>query len=210
MNKKQKIDFVFDTLRQMYPNPQCELNFSNDFELLVAVILSAQCTDKRVNIVTNELFKQYKTPQDFANMSQAELENIIKPCGLYRNKAKSIINASKMLIEKFDCKLPKTATELMALPGVGRKVANVVSSIANKEDVLGVDTHIFRVSNRLGLVDAKTPYDVEMQWIKNYPEYVNHDTHYSLILFGRYFCTARNPKCKDCKFCSFCKEFKRR
>lgn len=206
MDKKQKINYVIETLKTMFPNPKCELEYSSDFQFLIAVILSAQCTDKRVNAITKQLFKKYKTPEDFAKLSQEELEKEIYTAGLYRAKARSIIDTSKMLLENFDGKIPKTADELMLLPGVGRKVANVVSSLLNDEKVIGVDTHVFRVTNRLGLVNAKTPLEVEKQWMKNYPSYVNHDTHFLLVLFGRYFCTARNPKCSECKFCSFCKE----
>ncbi len=208
LDKQQKIKTIFEELNKLFPEPYCELKYSSDFELLVAVILSAQCTDKRVNQVTSELFKNFKTPNDFANISQETLEKYIYSTGFFRNKAKNIISTSKILVEKFNSELPKSSAELMQLPGVGRKVANVVSSIINNESVVGVDTHFFRVANRLGLVKAKNPLDTEKQWIKNYPNYLNHQTHLLLVLFGRYYCSAKNPKCQLCKFKELCNYYK--
>ncbi len=208
LDKQQKIKTIFEELNKLFPEPYCELKYSSDFELLVAVILSAQCTDKRVNQVTSELFKNFKTPNDFANISQETLEKYIYSTGFFRNKAKNIISTSKILVEKFNSELPKSSAELMQLPGVGRKVANVVSSIINNESVVGVDTHFFRVANRLGLVNAKNPLDTEKQWIKNYPNYLNHQTHLLLVLFGRYYCSAKNPKCQLCKFKELCNYYK--
>ena len=208
LDKQQKIKTIFEELNKLFPEPYCELKYSSDFELLVAVILSAQCTDKRVNQVTSELFKNFKTPNDFANISQETLEKYIYLTGFFRNKAKNIISTSKILVEKFNSELPKSSAELMQLPGVGRKVANVVSSIINNESVVGVDTHFFRVANRLGLVNAKNPLDTEKQWIKNYPNYLNHQTHLLLVLFGRYYCSAKNPKCQLCKFKELCNYYK--
>lgn len=208
LDKQQKIKTIFEELNKLFPEPYCELKYSSDFELLVAVILSAQCTDKRVNQVTSELFKNFKTPNDFANISQETLEKYIYSTGFFRNKAKNIISTSKILVEKFNSELPKSSAELMQLPGVGMKVANVVSSIINNESVVGVDTHFFRVANRLGLVNAKNPLDTEKQWIKNYPNYLNHQTHLLLVLFGRYYCSAKNPKCQLCKFKELCNYYK--
>lgn len=203
-----KIDRVMNKLNEMFPSVEPELEFETDFEMLVAVILSAQCTDKRVNIVTRELFKKYKTPFDFANLEQEELEKLIYSTGFYHNKAKNIISLSKVLIKDYNAKLPSSADELEKLPGVGRKTANVVASYLFNEKRLGVDTHVFRVTNRLGLVNAKTPKEVEEQWCKKYKNYMNHDSHFRLVLFGRYFCKAQKPNCAECDFCDFCKYYK--
>ena len=202
------IEKVMTRLNEMYPEIKPELEYSTDFEFLIAVILSAQCTDKRVNIVTRELFKTYNKPSDFATLSQQELEKMIYSTGFYHNKAKNIISLSKTLVNNYGGQLPKTADELQKLDGVGRKTANVVASCLYGEPRIGVDTHVLRVTNRLGLVDANTPEKVEQQWCKKYKKYVNHDSHFRLVLFGRYFCKAQKPNCAECEFTDFCKYFK--
>jgi len=195
-------------LDRLYPSPKCALDFSTPYELLVAVILSAQCTDKRVNIVTKELFKIANTPEKMINLGIEKLKEIIHPCGFFNNKSKAIIDTSNDLINKFDGQVPSTMEDLTSLKGVGRKTANVVSSVLFGANRIGVDTHVFRVTNRLGLVNAKTPLEVERQWVSNFPEYQNHDTHFKLVLFGRYHCKAQNPNCKDCELKDMCQFYK--
>ncbi len=204
----QKIEKTFSYLEKLFPTADPELKFSTPFECLVAVILSAQCTDKRVNMVTKELFKKYNTPSDFAVLKQEELEKMIYSLGFYHNKAKSIINMSKQLIKDYGGELPKSAGELKKLSGVGEKTANVVASIIYGENVMGVDTHIFRVLNRLGLTNQKTPEKTGEEFSKKYPKYLNHDAHFRLVLFGRYMCHSRNPNCKNCELNAICKYYK--
>lgn len=203
-----KVEKCFRYFEKLFPEAKTELNFSTPFETLVAVMLSAQCTDKRVNQVTSVLFKKYNTPKDFAFLNQEELEKMIFSVGFYHNKAKNIIKMSNQVLEQCGGTLPKTAKELEKLAGVGKKTANVVASIIFDEKVMGVDTHIFRVLNRLNLVNEKTPNKTADAFMKKYPNYVNHDAHYRMVLFGRYHCTSRNPKCDECELKSFCKHFK--
>ncbi len=205
-NKKAKQ--TFDYLEKLFKNPDPELKYSTPFECLVAVILSAQCTDKRVNEVTKVLFKNYNTPNDFAKLKQTELEKMIYSLGFYHNKAKNIIAMSKQIINDYGGKVPNSSKELKKLAGVGEKTANVVASAVFDENVMGVDTHIFRVLNRLGLVNQKTPEKTGEEFSQKYPEHLNHDTHFRLVLFGRYHCTARNPKCEMCELKTFCKYYK--
>ena len=204
---KRKIIVLTNYLDKKFENPKCELNYSTPFELLVAVILSAQCTDKRVNQVTSTLFKEYNTPEQFANLSSEELERKIHSCGFYKNKAKSIILASKKIVEDFNGEVPQTPEELMSLAGVGKKTANVVYSVAYGGDAIAVDTHVFRVSNRLGIVRAKTPEETERQLQSVFPKEVWSKIHYQLVLFGRYHCTARSPKCSECELSGECDYF---
>lgn len=204
----KKIDTIMSKLEAMYPNAKPELEYKTDFEFFVAVMLSPQCTDRQVNIVTRELFKKYNTPKDFANIDQQELERLIFSTGFYHNKAKNLISASKKIVELFGGELPKTSKELQMLDGVGPKVANVVSSFLYNEKKMAVDTHIFRVTNRLGLVDAKTPEKVEKQWAEKYKNYMNHDWHLRILLFGRYVCKAQKPCCDICEFKEICKFYK--
>ena len=195
-------------LAELYPNAKPELEYNSDFEFFVAVMLSPQCTDRQVNVVTREMFKRYNTPQDFANITQEQLEKMIYSTGFYHNKAKNLIAASKTIVEKFGGVLPKTSAELQQLPGVGPKVANVVSSFLYNEQKFGVDTHIFRVVKRLGLVDAKTPEKVSEVWERKYKNYLSHDCHLQILLFGRYVCKAQKPNCKNCCFVDICKYHK--
>ena len=203
-----KIEQVMSTLAKKYPNAIPELEFNSDFEFFVAVMLSPQCTDKQVNVVTRELFKRYNTPQDFANVSQEELEKLIYSTGFYHNKAKNLIAASKKIVNDFGGVLPKTSSELQKLDGVGPKVANVVSSFLYGEKRMAVDTHIFRVVNRLGLLNEKTPEKLAHAWEKKYKNYLSHDCHLQILLFGRYVCKAQKPECQNCEFVDICKYYK--
>ena len=191
-------------LEETYRGAKPELKFGSPFELLVAVILSAQCTDKRVNLVTAQLFPVANTPEKFLRLGQARLEEIIKPCGYFRAKAEHIIGASKMLIEKFGGKVPSDFDELIQLPGVGRKTANVVTSVAFKNPAIAVDTHVFRLANRLKLAEGKTPLEVELGLQKIIPREKWSDAHHWLIRHGRDICRARNPKCAECPLNKIC------
>ena len=193
-------EFVLNGLDIMIADPKCELNFSTTFELLVAVILSAQCTDKRVNMVTAELFKTHNTPQDFVGISHEELEQKIHSCGFYRNKAKSIISASRDIIDKFGGEVPSDFEKLTSLAGVGRKTANVVLAVAFGQDTLAVDTHVLRVSNRLGIVKTKEPNKCEEKLKMIFPKKAWSKLHYQMVLFGRYVCKAMKPNCEKCVF----------
>lgn len=195
---------VFENyLKELFPTAYCELNFNTTFELLVAVILSAQCTDKRVNMVTKELFKEFNTPEQFAKMPVKQLETIIKPCGFYHNKAKNIIHASNIIVNEHNGIVPNEYSKLLSLPGVGRKTANVVSSIAFGNNVVAVDTHVLRVSNRLTFTQSKNP-DVCEKDLTNLFKNNLAELHYRMVLFGRYKCKAKKPLCDDCKMKSFC------
>ena len=192
-------------LDTMYPNAECELVFHSNFELLVAVILSAQCTDKRVNMVCSELFKDYNEPEDFVNIPLEELEKRIKPCGFYHNKALSLKSASYDIIEKFGGEVPSNFEDLTSLRGVGRKTANVIISMAFKGDAFAVDTHVLRVSNRLGLVKTSNPDKCEEDLKKIFPKNKWSRMHYQMVLFGRYTCKAIKPNCQECMFKEKCK-----
>lgn len=200
---------IFELLDKYIKNPVSELDYTTDFELLVAVILSAQCTDKRVNIVTKELFKKYNTPYHFANMDILELEKLIHPCGFYHNKAKNIIECSKQIVEKFDGKVPQNFDDLVSLSGVGRKTANVMLIVAYNKPAIPVDTHIFRVSNRLGLTNAKTEIECEKQLMELFKDHKSNwgKLHHLILLYGRYNCKAINPKCDDCILSDYCKHY---
>ena len=192
-------------LQKIIDNPQSELEFNNVFELMVAVMLSAQCTDKRVNIITKELFKKYKNPSDFAVLTQEELENEIKSCNYYHNKAKNIISASKDIVSKFDGQVPDNYKDLISLDGVGNKTANVILAVGFGKNALPVDTHILRVSNRLGLAQTKNPTECEKELKKYFLDDDYGLIHHLILLFGRYNCTARNPKCDNCVLKDICK-----
>lgn len=187
-----------------YPEAKCELSYDSPFHLLVSVILSAQCTDKRVNEVTKELFKVLDTPEDFAGVEAEKLERLIYSCGFYRNKARSIIDASRDIVEKFGGNVPDTFEELLTLRGVGRKTANVVMSVAFGGNNIAVDTHVFRVSHRLGLSDGKTPFDVEKDLLATLDETDRSLMHHLLIFHGRYCCKSQRPQCSDCPVADFC------
>ena len=211
MLTKAQIRFCLDEMEKMFPDAQCELNHNNPFELVIAVLLSAQCTDVLVNKVTAELFKKYKTPEDFLAVSLEELQQDIKSIGLYRNKAKNIRKLCQMLIEDYGGEVPNSKTELMKLAGVGRKTANVVASVAFKEPAIAVDTHVERVSKRLAFCRWKdSVLEVEETLMKKVPKDEWSDTHHRMIFFGRYHCKARNPNCPECPLLEVCREGKKR
>lgn len=199
---------ILKHLKLGYQNPKCELNYSSPFELLVAVVLSAQCTDKRVNLVTNELFKNYNTAEHIDLMNIADLEKIIKPCGFYHNKARAIKSLSYDIVHKFGGVFPKTKEELKTLSGVGEKTANVVVSLIYNQPAIAVDTHVFRVSNRLGLANAQTPEKTQKQLELVIPKNYWSEAHYALVLHGRYICKARKPDCQNCFLQKYCDYYK--
>ena len=199
---------IVEILDEIIPNPKCELNYKSNYELLVAVILSAQCSDKRVNIVTEELFKDYDTPFKMVKLSQEGLEEKIHSCGLYSNKAKNILSMSRQLIFEFDGQVPNDIEKLESLSGVGRKTANVVFAEAFKGDAIAVDTHVMRVSNRLGFVNSNDPLVVEAVLMDKFNKKDWSKLHLQLVHFGRYKCKARNPECLTCPFTSICKFYK--
>lgn len=199
---------ILDELKKMHPDAGCELNYGTPFELLVAVILSAQCTDKRVNEVTKDLFKKYNTPEQYATMTPAELEPLIHSCGFFHNKAVNIIGAAKGIVDRFGGEVPKTMAELTSLPGVGRKTASVVMTVAFDEPAMPVDTHVFRVSGRLGLSRGKNPEQVEKDLKDLYPPSDWNIVHHTLIFHGRYICKALRPNCSECTLTEYCPYFK--
>jgi endonuclease III len=207
MTKKERYIGIIEWFKENRPNASSELKFTNPYELIVAVVLSAQCTDKRVNIVTPALFEKYPTPQSLSESSFEELFPYIKSISYPNNKTKHLLGLSKKLVEDFGGQIPESIEELQSLPGVGRKTANVVSSIAYKKQVIAVDTHVFRISKRLGLSNGKTVESVEKELTKNIPEEYRAISHHWLILHGRYVCTARNPKCKECELKKWCKYY---
>ena len=200
----EKIDLILDILKETYPDAACALNYGTPYELLVATILSAQCTDVRVNIITGELFKEYNTPEKMLELTEEELGEKIKSCGLYKNKSKNIIAATKMLVAEFGGRVPDKMEELLMLPGVGRKTANVVLANAFGKPAIAVDTHVFRVSNRLGIAKGKTPEEVEKGLMKAVPEEMWGHAHHLLIAHGRNLCAARKPRCGECPLAPFC------
>ncbi|HEY4344057.1 MAG TPA: endonuclease III [Parvibaculum sp.] len=203
--KKPEIEEFFARLSAALPEPQTELQYINVYTLLVAVVLSAQATDKGVNKATEKLFKIADTPQKMVKLGEAKLTDHIKTIGLYRNKAKNVIALSHLLIEKHGGEVPKTQEELEALPGVGRKTANVVRNVAFGEATIAVDTHIFRVGNRTGLAAGKDVIEVEKQLMKVVPDKYKLHAHHWLILHGRYTCIARKPLCPTCIVADLCK-----
>lgn len=204
MEQKTKNRITLEYLKNLYPNAKCELNHSSAFELLIAVILSAQCTDARVNQVTKVLFKKYNTAQKLSVANQDEIEKIIYSCGFFRNKAKNIIACSKDILERFGGEVPSSLDDLQTLAGVGRKTANVVYSLWFNGDAIAVDTHVFRVSNRIPLAKGKTPLEVEQKLMKSFDKSEWSNLHYMLVLFGRYKCKAKNPDCANCKLKEIC------
>jgi endonuclease III len=202
--KPQDIETFFATLRDANPQPASELQYSSVFELVAAVLLSAQATDVGVNKATKRLFAVAPTPQKMFALGVAGIEEHIKTIGLYRNKAKHLHEACRILIEQHGGDVPRSREALEALPGVGRKTANVVLNVAFGEPTMAVDTHIFRVGNRTGLAPGKTPYDVEMKLNKVVPEVYRVDAHHWLILHGRYVCVARKPLCWQCRVAAQC------
>ena len=211
MNKKEKYAFCFQEFAKTMPNPETELHYKNPFQLLVAVILSAQCTDKRVNMITPNLFKALPTPQAMANASEDEIFNLIKSCSYPKNKAKHLKNMATMLHNELHDVIPDDIEEMQKLPGVGRKTANVMAAVVFHKPAMAVDTHVFRVSARIGLVsNAKTPLETEKQLIKYIPDEKMHDMHHWLILHGRYTCKAIKPLCNECKISAACDYFNKK
>lgn len=202
VNNKKFIDY----LTELFPEAKCELNFSNNFELLIAVMLSAQCTDKRVNIVTKNLFKELPTVKDFDLISLNDLEQKIKSCGLYRSKAKHIKEACKSLLNEYNGEVPSDYNSLLSLSGVGRKTANVVSAVAFNKNCIAVDTHVLRVSRRLGFTKSNNPNICERDLIGLFKKNLA-DLHYRMVLFGRYYCKAIKPSCDECKLKKYCKYY---
>lgn len=195
---------IVERLNALYPDARAELDFTNPYELLVATVLSAQCTDVRVNLVTKVLFKAAPNPEALLGLDQSELERIIKPCGLYLSKAKNLKATALILVRDYDSQIPQTIQELTALPGVGRKTANVVVSNAFGTPAIAVDTHVFRVSNRLGLVHADTVEDTEEALMKVVPKAMWTKTHHTIIFHGRRVCKARKPECESCTLSDLC------
>ena len=208
MTKKERYQLVLSYFQEQVPIAETELVYQNPFELLVAVILSAQCTDKRVNLTTPAIFKQFPTPQKMAKASFEELFALIKSISYPNNKTKHLIGMSNLLLENFKGEVPLTVDALVTLPGVGRKTANVITSVVDQQPNMAVDTHVFRVSRRIGLVPltSKTPLAVEKELIKWIPKELVHTAHHWLILHGRYTCLARSPKCNTCGLIHVCKE----
>ena len=208
---KNETNKLINILKDAYPEAKCSLDYNTPFELVVAVMLSAQCTDERVNLTTPSLFKICKTIEDFANIDIKELENLIHPCGFYRNKAMNIKKCAKQVLEDFGGEVPQDMNSLLKLAGVGRKSANVilleVFGIANG---IAVDTHCKRISNRIGLSNQTDPSKIEQDLLKQIDKKYLKDVNHLFIWHGRYTCTARNPKCEDCTIKVFCKKFKER
>lgn len=205
---KNKGKDLVNILRKKYPDAKCSLDFRTPFEMVVAVMLSAQCTDERVNKTTPSIFAKYSTPKDFANIDILVLEELIHPCGFYKNKAKNIKACAKMVMEKYGGEVPNTMEELMSLPGVGRKSANVVMLEAfGDAQGIAVDTHCKRIANRLGLSSEKEPEKIEMDLLQFFDKDDYKDINHLLIWHGRNTCVARSPKCDDCDLSEFCKEY---
>ncbi|MCK5170303.1 MAG: endonuclease III [Bacteroidales bacterium] len=208
MTKKERFEYIIDYFKKEQPIAETELDYGTPFALLVAVILSAQCTDKRVNIITPPLLERFPTAYEMSQASVDEVFEYIKSCSYPNNKAKHLVGMAKMLTEDFNEIMPDDINELQKLPGVGRKTANVIASVVYNKPTLAVDTHVFRVSKRIGLTtNAKTPLETEKQLVKYIPEELIPIAHHWLILHGRYVCIARKPKCETCGITQYCKYF---
>lgn len=204
-NKKDAIKIV-EILKQYYPDTKCSLDFKTPFELGIAVMLSAQCTDDRVNKITPLLFEKYKKPEDYINLSLEQIEEIIKPCGFYKNKAKSVLGYAKMIVEEYNAKMPETMEELVKLPGIGRKSANVIMLEAfNNPQGIAVDTHAKRIANRIGFSKEKEPLKIEKDLLKIIPKKYFKDVNHLLVWHGRNICNARKPECEKCPIKESCK-----
>lgn len=211
MTRKERYDAFVTYFKENQPEAETELNYSNPFELLVAVVLSAQCTDVRINKVTPKLFEDFPTPEHLAASNFDELFPYIKSVSYPNNKTKHLLGLGRMLVEDFNSEIPETIEDLQKLPGVGRKTANVITSVIWNQPSMAVDTHVYRVSKRLGLVNqnASTPLAVEKQLVKHLDKEVIPKAHHWLILHGRYVCLARKPKCEECKLIHFCRHFEK-
>ena len=205
MKKKERFEKVIEYFTEAMPVAETELEYTDPYELIVAVILSAQCTDKRVNMITPRFYEAFPNASSLAAAEQDQVFELIKSCSYPNNKAKHLLGMARMLVEEFKEVVPDTMEELQKLPGVGRKTANVILSVAFQKPAMAVDTHVFRVAARIGLTSgAKNPYETEMQLIKHIPEEKIPLAHHWLILHGRYVCTARNPKCEQCGIAPIC------
>ena len=206
--EKNETKKLLNILRKTYPDAKCSLDFTTPFELVVAVMLSAQCTDERVNLTTPELFKKCKKIEDYANIDLTELEKIIHPCGFYKNKAKNIKKCATQILENFDGTVPSNMEDLLTLAGVGRKSANVILlEVFGIAEGIAVDTHCKRISNRLGLSSEKDPSKIEQDLLKQFDKSDLKDVNHLFIWHGRYTCTARTPKCENCSIKQYCKTF---
>ena len=207
MNKKKAVEII-EILKNKYPDAKCSLDFTTPFEMLIAVILSAQCTDERVNKVTPSIFCKYNSPKDFVQIPLEELEKLIHSCGFYKNKAKNIKSASEIIVNKYNGKVPNTMDELMNLPGVGRKTANVVMLEAfNSPQGIAVDTHAKRIANKIGFSDKSDPELIEKDLLKIIPKEYYKDINHLLVWHGRNTCKARNPLCVNCPINSLCNNY---
>ncbi|MBX9785132.1 MAG: endonuclease III [Chitinophagaceae bacterium] len=211
MTLKERYQTVIDYFNAHAPDAETELLYDNPYQLLVAVILSAQCTDKRVNLTTPAIFERYPSPKELAATTFDELFPLIKSISYPNNKTKHLIGMAQKLMHEFGGEVPLTVEQLITLPGVGRKTANVITSVIDAQPNMAVDTHVFRVSKRLGLVkqSASAPLAVEKELIKHFPKELIHKAHHWLILHGRYTCVARNPKCRECGLQQFCPYFQK-
>lgn len=208
MKKSDRYRLVIERFEETMPTPRTELHYDSPYQLLVAVILSAQCTDKRVNIITPPLFERYPTASDLAKASRDDVFELIRSCSYPNNKTTSLLGMAKMLTERFNGTIPDSINDLMELPGVGRKTANVILSVIYDKPAMAVDTHVFRVAERIGLTSgSKTPLTTERELVKNIPENKIARAHHWLILHGRYVCKARKPLCSDCEIKEYCKYF---
>ncbi len=206
MTKKERYEKILEYFQMHQPLAETELHYENPYELIVAVILSAQCTDKRVNIITPPLLRNFPTVSDMALAKPEDVFPFIKSCSYPNNKAKHLVNMARMVVEKFEGEIPSDVDQLQKLPGVGRKTANVIAAVAYNKPAIAVDTHVFRVSARLGLTtNSKSPLDTEMQLVKHIPENLRSIAHHWLILHGRYICIARKPKCYACGLVPYCR-----
>ena len=208
MNRKTAVE-IFELLKKQYPDAKCSLDFNTPFEMMVAVMLSAQCTDERVNKVTAEFFPKYNTSKDFANMPLESIESLIHSCGFYKNKAKNLKLASQKISTDFNGEVPKTMEELMSIPGIGRKSANVIMLEAfNNPQGIAVDTHAKRISNRIGFSNAKEPQKIEQDLLKLFPKKYYYDANHILIWHGRNTCKSQKPNCENCCIKHLCKSCK--
>lgn len=208
MTKQDRYQYVIDYFKEFAPDAETELLYDNPYQLLVAVILSAQCTDKRVNLTTPAIFEQYPNAQSLSQATFEDVFPLIKSISYPNNKTKHLIGMAQMLVNEFNSEVPLTVNELIKLPGVGRKTANVITSVIDEQPNMAVDTHVFRVSARIGLTtNAKTPLQAEQQLIKHFPKALIHKAHHWLILHGRYICVARKPKCAQCGLQQSCKYY---
>lgn len=210
MRKADRYSRVIERFEQMMPEAQTELHYENSYQLLVAVILSAQCTDKRVNIITPPLFRRYPAAEDLANATRDEVFDLIRSCSYPNNKTTSLLGMAKMLTERFDGQVPDNIDDLMSLPGVGRKTANVILSVIYDKPAMAVDTHVFRVAERIGLTtSSRSPITTERELIKYIPEEKIARAHHWLILHGRYICKARKPLCDQCDISQYCRYYEK-